>query len=55
MKKQFLALAAAVVLFAACQNSGSSTVGEKDDEYANTFHHSDSTKAETDNTEVDHH
>ena len=37
MKKQFLAIAAAVVLFAACHNSGSSTVGEQDKAYQNSF------------------
>lgn len=42
MKKQFLALASAVVLLAACHNAGSSTIGEKDEDYANAIHHPES-------------
>ena len=38
MKKQFLTLATAVVLLAACTNGGSSTIGEKDEAYGNSFH-----------------
>jgi hypothetical protein len=37
MRKQVLAVAAAFCLLAACHNAGSSTVGEKDEEYSKSF------------------
>jgi hypothetical protein len=55
MKKQLSALAAAVVLFAACHNAGSSTVGEKDEEYARSFEqHSTDVKNEQHASPADH-
>ena len=47
MKKQFLALAAFVLVLAACHNQGSSTVAEQDDEYAKTFQHGDGDSSHT--------
>ncbi len=37
MKKQFLSIATAFILLVACHNSGSSTIGEKDEAYSNSF------------------
>lgn len=37
--KKILVLATSVLMLAACHNSGSSTVGEKDEEYSKSFEH----------------
>jgi hypothetical protein len=37
MKKQFLAIAACLLIFTACSNDNTPSQGEKDDEYMRTF------------------
>ena len=54
MKKQFLVLATAVVLLAACHNAGSSTVGEKDMGYENSFHSHPQGESKNHSTPADH-
>ena len=54
MKKQFLVLATAVVLLAACHNAGSSTVGEKDMGYENSFHSHTQGESKDHSTPADH-
>jgi hypothetical protein len=61
MRKQLFAMAAAVVLFAACHNGGSSTVGEKDEEYSKSFErqstdaHNEKHASPSDNTQTGEH